>query len=101
MKVGSLVECVVQLENWHPLHIQNNTQVPIKGEIYTVRWIGPGKHPGYEDQTFLLLEEVVNKEIKFLSFDPEEPMFAIEYFKEVQPPMKVSIEELMEEIIRS
>jgi hypothetical protein len=86
MKVGSLVECIKSFTAKET----NGENVPILGNIYTVRDITKiGGNVG------LRLEEIINypqlyKEGVF------ECAFFIERFREIQPPLDIDIESLIE-----
>ncbi len=74
MKVGSLVECIndtPHLGKW-----MNNLPL-IKGNIYTVSGFN---HYG----NGIFLEEIITDWAYFIT-----------YFREIQPPMEINIEELM------
>lgn len=87
MKIGSLVELVN--DNWN-----NNTNAenyPVKGKIYTVREIGVR----HEDRVrYLLLEEVINPLCPLFG---AEPGWKPSRFRELLPPMEISIEQILEE----
>jgi hypothetical protein len=89
MKVGSLVECIQGFAD----HELNGEIAPILGNIYTVREIVE-----IGGNTGLKFEEIVNspklyKEGKF------ECAFVIDRFREIQSPMDIDIELLIEEPI--
>ena len=88
MKVGSLVEYVDNRPGlWS--HI---CPMLVIGEIYTIRGFNP--HPMCPDSVFL--EEIIGARW------PTDPAYEIGYsisrFREVQPPMKISIDELLKEL---
>lgn len=85
MQVGSLVELVN--DNW-PIR-QNNEIFPVKGIIYTVRSLGieGGIH----------LEEIVNQPNHYIQ-GYAECEFKVSRFKELQPPIDISM--LLEETIK-
>lgn len=83
MKVGSLVECVGSFTQV-PGEI-----VPVNGKIYTVRAIACFGH-----EAGILLEEIVNEPQEYAE-GFYQVHFAIDKFREIQPPMDIS--ELIEE----
>ena len=88
MQVGSLVELID--DNWN----YSDRIVPVKEVIYTVRELP-------EDRIGILLEEIINKK-EYCRFPSGkagygEPGFIIKRFRELQPPMKISIDELIQE----
>lgn len=86
MKVGSLVECI------NDQYFANQdicTGFPKKGSIYTIREIFAS-----DSDTGVLLDEIVNPLFKFTD-GIAEPGFHIRRFRELQPPMKISIEQFM------
>lgn len=84
MKVGSLVECIKSFE----FATKELREVPKKGKIYSIRTIGKGV--ARKNKTFVRLEEVVNPVVRGI-----EPQFYIEAFREVVPPMSISVEEII------
>jgi hypothetical protein len=86
MKVGSLVECIKE-GKWDGF---SGITMPVVGKIYTVRGFYESKI-GFD--TSLYLEEIVNGKYCF----GIEPSFEIECFREVIPPMEVSLEAIIEE----
>lgn len=85
MKIGSLVECISHKSEGYPNHIGLKV-----GDIYTVRDIVKCKC-GCISPPAIYLEEVINIE----SGLGQEYGYDIEDFREVQPPMSVSIEEII------
>jgi hypothetical protein len=89
MKVGSLVELVD--DNWR---YTNGAKIyPIKGSIYEVREVLP-RDPKIRSVDSLLLCEIVNPPVNYTA-GIYEPCFNISRFRELQPPMKISIEEFI------
>jgi hypothetical protein len=83
MEIGSLVEAL------HTFVFRPGTEnVPIKGNIYTVRGIRTSS-----GSTGIVLEEIINPVIQFLDLTGE-VHFWIERFREIQPPMTIDISEL-------
>lgn len=90
MQVGSLVECVHECTN-----DQTDYVIPIiVREIYTIRWIGTGqcKVTGRLEKA-VRLEEIINNTSK----DGLEYVYRASYFKEIQSPMSISIDEIIKE----
>lgn len=89
MQVGSLV--ILENDNWQQLGTAKTK--PVKGKIYTVRFLYP-----YDNG--LLLEEIVNEETVCRANNGyrmfAEPGFSIFRFRELQPPMDISIESILE-----
>lgn len=93
MKIGSLVECI-KISIGRSSEFSVN--MPKKGNIYTVRHIK--KFNSSYSKCGILLEEIVNKPIKFAT-GSEEPYFPIEFFREVQPPIENIEEKIKEETL--
>jgi len=87
MRIGSLVELVNDNWNHKGLGIDINTKYPIKGKIYTVREIVFGDA--------IRLSEIVNKKQKYKHAYGEKA-FTASRFRELQPPMHISIESILE-----
>lgn len=89
MQTGSLVECIKDLQKYAPY----GESTPIMGNIYTVREIVE-----IQDDVGIRLEEIVNlPQIYREGFN--ECAFHIEDFRELQPPMDIEIDKLIEETI--
>jgi len=91
MKVGSLVECIddsTPPEGWECIP-------PIRKNIYTIRGITPCHDAKGSLGLGIHTEEVINLCNPF-GF---EYAWAIERFREIQPPMEISIESLLEELV--
>lgn len=56
LKVGQHV--VLVRDTWHPLTLRDVPNLPKKGVVYTVRWIGEAPVPGFDLQ--LRLVEITN-----------------------------------------
>ena len=84
MKVGSLVECVKSPRNPYDV-----VKYPSKGKIYTIRGIHISGGSVY-------LEEICNLKVSHLTPSKREPGFIFEYFRELQPPMTISVESILE-----
>lgn len=84
MKIGSLVENIEQLVNYH--QETHPCVCPIKGKIYTVRDIQVFGSKG----AGVLLEEIINMPLD-LEEGIQEPYYPIRAFVELQPPMQISI----------
>lgn len=91
MKIGSLVECIN--DNFDPkLHtISLHPVLPTKGKLYTIRHI----FKGYPSGIACYLEEIKSNTNPYFNI---EQGFAINRFKEVQPPMEISIEDILEKV---
>lgn len=97
MQQGSLVECILDItQNKRAIEIASkyNVTLPVKGIIYTIRDI---------EGEYVRLEEIVNgimpkKEVSNTEYG--EPWFNKEGFREVQPPMIIDIESMIEETIK-
>lgn len=86
MKVGSIIECIA---TFYTSRVVSN--VPIKGQAYTIRDIIQ-----IDSKTGLRLEEVVNKKVLFSgTIELAEPLFEIEWFRELQLPD--DIEEILKQ----
>lgn len=85
MDIGSLVECIANFEE-----TESEVIIPIRGNIYVVRDI-----LAFEDGLGVYLEEIINPKKKYL--DATERAFSIKGFREIQPPMQISIENLVQE----
>lgn len=94
MKVGSLVELVY--DNWYLLEKLSKLGVvyPVKGKIYTIREIVFS-----QEGCGVLLEEIINPKIHNTRNGMVEHGFRIERFRELLPPMQISIEEILEETV--
>lgn len=97
MKVGSLVELVD--DNWpRPVYtniVNKGCRFPVKKTIYTVR--------AFPTADSIVLEEIVNP-IIFGKLGRggtgwAEPTFSVKRFKELMPPMEISVEEILKEKI--
>jgi len=88
MKVGSLVELVD--DNWLEKH--PNVKYPVKGKIYTVRDFEIDDY----DEPSLYLVEIINPVMKWDDFEDSELSFYVHRFRELQPPMEISIEAILE-----
>jgi len=91
MKIGSLVECITNFSN--AFEIKSGLVIcPVQHDLYIIRDIKECKP---ENDIGVHLEEIVNNKnnhgIEFF--------YSIHGFKEVQPPMKIDIEELMTELV--
>lgn len=84
MKIGSLVECIKQMG-------RTDMAIPIKGKIYTVGDIGT--HVAYGGEIGVLLDEVHNRQH---SQYKKEYCFRPTSFRELLPPMQISIESIFE-----
>ena len=84
MKVGSLAECTDNANIGHGMII------PQLHTLYTVREI----RKGIDDEYGITLDEITNH---LCVMTNAEWAYIIERFKEVQPPMEISIESLLEE----
>ena len=87
MKVGSLVECQCDFSKY-----SMPFKVPLKGGIYTVRDIIPCK----QGNDGLLLQEIINEPSQLFNGN-REPSFGSIKFRELQPPMTISIDEILKE----
>lgn len=86
MKIGSLVQCIKDFPNSK----KNGFNVPVKGNIYTIRAFDN------DSQIFILLDEVYNK-MEAFSDGYGEPSWLAKNFIEIQPPMNIDIENLIHE----
>jgi hypothetical protein len=89
MKVGSLIECIdnsAPLRGWCCIP-------PIKGTIYTVRAIFRALDPEGDFGYAITTEEVKNT----CNMYGNEWGWSIERFREIQPPLKISLKDLLEE----
>lgn len=92
MKVGSLVELVD--DNW--VYTNGAEIYPSKGKVYTVRDLLP-KLQGQRSQDAVLLEEIVSPLVMYSNGIKAEPCFNVSRFRELMPPMKISIEQFKQE----
>lgn len=90
MQVGSLVECIKADGFDKNIGIYN--KLPVKGKIYTIRGFSEGSPAG------VWLEEIVNPEHHYIDGFGE-VSFNINRFKELMPPMSISVESVLEEEI--
>lgn len=81
MKVGSLVELVK--DDWDFNNGYPDEVYPVKNKIYTIRTI---------DKFGVRLEEVINPIHHYCDMGYAECAFKISRFRELQPPMSISIE---------
>lgn len=86
MRVGSLVEKVVNVCIHNPFAILDGCIEPSKGLIYTVRGIVNSTN----DNPIILLEEIINP----LCHNGKEYGYSIKSFREIQDPMTIDISEL-------
>lgn len=89
MKIGSLVVCL--RSEWFNNEETTPIIKPKKDILYVVR----GTHRVH-GEAGITLEEIINPPQQF-STGFEEPHFNVVGFREMQPPMEVSIEEILEE----
>lgn len=92
MKIGSIVQ--LEDDNWN-IPLKQMTEeygsiYPVKKKDYTIRSI-----VSENGLTGITLEEIVNPKVEWKS-GYHELRFAIQRFRELLPPMKKEIEELME-----
>lgn len=75
---------VLVRDNWHPATIRDISNLPIRGVVYTVRWIGEAPTSGFPPQ--LRLEEIINpiKLPETVRFSYE-PSFNAERFRPLTP----------------
>lgn len=90
MQIGSLVKCL----KGFPIAKAQGMNVPIKDNIYTIRGFDND-----ECESFILLDEVVNAKDAFID-GYGEPSWLAKNFKEIQPPMNIDIENLMQETVQ-
>lgn len=84
MKVGSLVECIDdKIPEWALCY---HTKLIVKGKIYTIRGFNRNGEGVY-------LEEIASKKNECTG---REQSFRITRFREVLPPMQVSIQNIIE-----
>lgn len=97
MKVGSLVECVINPSSSEYLNTLTYGAIyPCTGTIYSVRMI----RRNYLNTTnLLLLDEIDNTHLIPFTVSKREPGFAIKFFRELLPPMESEIKELLEQPI--
>lgn len=93
MQVGSLVECIESFNNDNRGIYKDIEKNPIVGNIYTVRNIVE-----LNEKIGIQLEEIMNPILKYNDCIGE-TFFNIKKFREIQPPMEINIEELMEELV--
>lgn len=94
MKIGSLVECILQFK-----HQPGFEEIPVIGNIYTVRDMRITPLNG-SDVMGILLEEIVNPLYNFIE-GFSEGSFGEIGFRELQPPMDISIESLISETVEA
>jgi len=88
MKIGSLVELID--DNGFSSRGKRE-KLPVKGKIYTVRWVGKC----LEGNDSLRLEEIVNQITEYRS-GYTECSFKVYRFRELQPPMEISLKNILE-----
>lgn len=88
MRVGSLVECIKTMS------CNYNVVMPKIKSIYTIRDVKKFDCVNFSG-IGILLEEIVNAKFKFVT-GLEEPYFHIEFFRELLPPIEISIENILE-----
>jgi len=94
MRVGSLVQCI----KGFPVSKAAGYNVPEKGLIYTIREVDT-----YADGFGILLDEVINGNEFFLDKGKtvyDEMSWHSQNFIEVQPPMNIDIENLIQEPVQ-
>lgn len=95
MQVGSIVQLIN--DNWdselRKMAEEYNTIFPVKNKDYTIRSIVTE-----QGLTGISLEEIINPKVEWKS-GYHELRFQIARFKELLPPMKLEIEELLEELV--
>jgi hypothetical protein len=89
MQIGSLVECIEDLQKY----ATKGETTPIKGNIYTVREIFE-----CDEYVAIRLEEIINTP-QLYNCGFMECGFWIGKFRELQPPMDIEIDKLIEETI--
>lgn len=87
MQVGSLIGLVD--DNWEnkeaiPYFLSKGVRFPVKNVVYTVR--------EFDGDEYIRLEEIVNPKMQFID-GYEEISFIKKRFRELQPPMTISIEQ--------
>ncbi len=92
MKIGSLVECIVNF----PSNIDPRVTFPKSKKIYTVRHIQEGLSFNDNNMYGISLEEIVNP--KICCQGTQEPLFEMAGFKEIiiPPSIEAEIEEILE-----
>lgn len=94
MKVGSLVECITAFTGERNLY---RDQLPVLGDLYVVRDIEQIKK-----EIGIKVEEIVNPLHNFMVngiMILTEINFIIDKFREIQPPMEICVDELIEELV--
>lgn len=94
MKVGSLIECVSAFTGEDNFY---DDQLPIVKNLYVIR----GMEQIY-GETGITVEEIINPVRHFVENGRviyREVSFLIDKFREIQPPMKISIDEFIEELV--
>ena len=92
MRIGSLVENTILIDTGNDDCVNfkyNGGIFPVVGNIYTVRGFKKGIYG-----LGIYLEEIINPEMP-MSEGRAEPSFIISFFREIQPPMEVKIDELL------
>jgi len=95
MQVGSLVECIDSTIGYI---VALGKQIPLsslsKGSYYTIREIRPCRFSGVLG---VLLEEISNHIVMHKDGSASEGAYNINKFREIQPPMEISINEIISE----
>ena len=85
MKVGSLVICEAPFNRWVALDSGQSTIGPSRGEITTIS--------GFQDEYLEFIE------YSQLGTDGVRDAYHRHWFREVQPPMNIDVENLMQETV--
>jgi len=92
MKVGSLVKCIRSTVIINPFW---EGTPAIAGEIYTIRDLLPNPSNG---APVIYLEEMKNA---INTFSGKEYGYSPDDFREIQPPMEVSLEQILQETLHA